>query len=384
MTDVPRRRQGALLVVDSALGGRVLVLRPTLLLLAAVALAGCPQAPANDDDAGPDAIDAGPEAPDSGPADDAGPGGGDAGPGGADAGPGGEDAGPGGDDAGPGSLGPYAADGDEAVAELVLGVEVSSGSFELEVYLPDTPGPRPVVVLAPGLLQNAAAYAPYGRRLASHGVLTVIRDDPGIFTDTPEVAAGIVETITEWLPAENANSGSPLFGRADLTRVGLAGHSRGGKASLLAAEGGLHGVALGWFGLDPVDSATLGDGQLARDDLPTVGMPTAFLGAEVSSTCSPAADNYQVLFAVAPAPSVMITALGAGHTQLQDTGDCVGCAACTPGGDADDAVVLTYAVRYLSAFFARELLDDAAVGAGFAGAGAAVDVTAGRVTIETR
>ena len=359
-------------------------LTPSLLALLLGALGAC-TSPVAADDAGPTPPDAGPGTDDAGPsADDGGPEGEDAGVGADDAGPSGDDAGPGSDDAGPGSLGPYAADGPAAVQELARDVEVSSGSFELEVYLPSTSGPRPVVVLAPGLLQHAAAYAPYGRRLASHGMLVLVRDDPGIFTNTPEVTDGIVETVTEWLPAEDANSGSPLYGRVDLSRVGLAGHSRGGKASLLAAEGGLHEVALGWFGLDPVDSSTLADGALARDELPGIGMPTAFLGAEVSSSCSPAADTYEVLFAVAPAPSVKIEGVGAGHTQLQSQDDCVGCAACTPDGDADDDVVLSYAVRYLTAFFARELQDDTAVGATLQGAGSALDVANGRVRIESR
>lgn len=370
----------------SCLSGLALWPSLTALLLSGLSgLGACTSPIAADDDAGPARPDGGVETEDAGPSgDDGGTPGEDAGVSGDDAGPGGEDAGPNGDDAGPGTLGPYAADGPAQVQELTRGAEVSSGSFELEVYLPSTAGPRPVVVLAPGLLQHAAAYAPYGRRLASHGVLVLVRDDPGIFTNTPEVTDGIVETVTEWLPAEDADSGSPLYGRVDLSRVGLAGHSRGGKASLLAAEGGLHDVALGWFGLDPVDSATLADGALARDELPGIGMPTAFLGAEVSSSCSPAADTYEVLFAVAPAPSLRIEGVGAGHTQLQSQDDCVGCAACTPGGDADDDVVLSYAVRYLTAFFARELLDDTAVGATLQGAGSGLDVAAGRVRLESR
>jgi hypothetical protein len=49
-------------------------------------------------------------------------------------------------------------------------------------------------------------------------------------------------------------------------------------------------------------------------------------------------------------------------------------------GSADSATVLHYAIRYLTAFFGRELLGDSTVGAGFEGAGVMADVTAGLVT----
>ena len=88
--------------------------------------------------------------------------------------------------------------------------------------------------------------------------------------------------------------------------------------------------------------------------------------------------------AVAPSPSVELVAIAAGHTQLQDQDHCVGCAACSPYGTADDDTVLAYSVRYLTAFFARELLGDASVGAGLDGAGVALDVAQGRVTRSTR
>jgi len=139
-----------------------------------------------------------------------------------------------------------------------------------------------------------------------------------------------------------------------------------------------------WFGLEPVDATTLGGGVLARDGLDEVTAPLAILGAEVSSPCSPAADSYATLFPLAPSPTVLVTGLGAGYTQLQSQDTCVCCIACFPGGDADAAVVLAYSVRYVTAFMARELLDDATVGAAFAGAGAADDVAAGLVTVESR
>jgi hypothetical protein len=55
-----------------------------------------------------------------------------------------------------------------------------------------------------------------------------------------------------------------------------------------------------------------------------------------------------------------------------------------PDSPTDAEVVLAYSVRYFTAFFARELLGDAAVGAAFEGAGASEDVAAGHVTVSSK
>ncbi len=250
-------------------------------------------------------------------------------------------------------------------------------TFSITAYLPSPAGLHPVVSLSPGLLQTSPAYAVYGRRLASHGIAMLVRDDPGALTVTTDVAADIAYTVTTWMPGA-------LGAKVDVARVGLAGHSRGGKATLLAAEGALHGKLKAWFGLDPVDAAAFSGGAQARDTIALLGVPTAYLGAQLSSTCSPAADNFDVLFAASAAPSVEVTAVGAGHTQLEDQTSCSACNLCTPAGTADSKTVLAHALRYLTAFFARELLADTRVGAAFEGAGAAADIAAGRVKIVSK
>jgi hypothetical protein len=232
------------------------------------------------------------------------------------------------------------------------------------------------------LQQVAVAYAPYGKRLASWGFVVLSRDDPGFLVQTPAESADIVYTIVTWLPARNADMQSPLFGKVDTTRVGLAGHSRGGQATLVAAETGLKGKLKGWFGLDPVDS-NVSNAQ-ARTTIGTIGIPTTFLGATVASSCSPIADNYEVLYTAASTPAVKITGVGAGHTQFEDPATCVACNLCSPQGSADGMVVLAYSVRYLTAFFARELQGDVSVGAAFEGAGAPADVKVGRVTVASK
>jgi hypothetical protein len=173
----------------------------------------------------------------------------------------------------------------------------------------------------------------------------------------------------------------------DLTKLGLAGHSRGGQASLLAAESAL-GHVVAWFGIDPDDPGTI-DGftestELAATNLGSIGIPTTFLGGQVATFCTPANINYQVLYAAAPSPSVVITAVNASHTEFEVASACVDCAVCVPMGTANQQVVLDYAVRYLTAFFARELLGDMWVGTTFEGVGAAADEDAGLVQIVSK
>jgi hypothetical protein len=272
----------------------------------------------------------------------------------------------------------YDNDGPDTVTTFAASVTNGSSTFTEEVYLPGADGMHPVVVLSPGLEQPAAAYHDYGHRLASYGIITLVRDDPGLFENSADVASDIAYVVTTWLPAAQTDTSSMLAGHIDLARVGLAGHSRGGKSSLIAAEMGAAGKVRAWFGLDPVDAAFLNGGVQARDQLAGIGIPTVFLGTSVIGVCNAVADSYQVLYALAPSPSVALTAVDAGHTELEDPASCVSCDICT-AGTANPQVVLAYAVRYLVAFFARELLDDGHVGATFDGAGAPVDIAAGLV-----
>lgn len=260
-------------------------------------------------------------------------------------------------------------------------------TFTENIYLPYSPGAHPLVSLTPGLQQPTAAYAPYAERLASYGIVVLVRDDPGLAVQSQVIAADLTYVVGTWLPAQNSDASSPLHGTVDLTKVGLTGHSRGGQASLLSAEA-LVGHIVAWFGIDPDDPGTI-DGftestELAATNLGSVGIPTTFLGGQVATFCTPANINYQVLYAAAPSPSVLITAVNASHTEFEVQSACVDCGVCVPMGTANQQVVLAYAVRYFTAFFARELLGIASVGTTFQGAGGPADQAAGLVQITSK
>lgn len=267
----------------------------------------------------------------------------------------------------------YDSDGPEQYTTMQMTASGSGKSIPITVYVPSTAGARPLVVVSAGLQQPGAAYAPYAKRLASWGVIAVTRDDPGVLSQSSAVADDIA-FIVGWLPGA-------LSGRVDTTKVGLAGHSRGGMASLLAAEGALEGKLSGFFGIDPVDNS----GGAAMS-LGTIAIPSVFLGETTDGAggsmqaCAPSDQNYDVLWHAAPSPSLEITAVGADHTQFEDPASCSFCTFCTKGS-ADGATVLAYSTRYLMRFFARTLLGDPRIDATL---NSAADVTAGLVQTQTK
>lgn len=253
-------------------------------------------------------------------------------------------------------------------------VSNNGSTMNVTYYMPSSPGMHPAVSLSCGTSQTAAGYAPYGERLASYGIAAFFTDDAGVLVNTGDIVPNAMYLVDTWIPTTFAGS-------IDTSKIGLAGHSRGGAVSLLAAEM-LKGKVAAWFGLDPVDNEFLmAPAEYARTDIGDIGIPTAYLGASVVSNCAPAADSWEILYPASPSPSVLLVGQGAGHTQLELMSACTACNICSPSGTANDDVVLAYAVRYFTAFFARELLGDSSVGATFDGAGAQQDIAAGNITV---
>jgi dienelactone hydrolase len=281
-------------------------------------------------------------------------------------------------DVSPPANGTYDSDGPGTYAVTMHQIPAGGRTVNATMYMPDSPGKHPLVALACGSTQTAAGYVTYGKRLASYGIAALLMDDAGALVNTGDITPADAEVVTTWVPAN--------FGdKVDLAKVGLAGHSRGGAVSLLLAEHELKGKVVAWFGLDPVDNQFgMAPRQYARTDMSKIGIPTAMIGASVISNCAPAADGYQMLEPLAPSPSTLIVGIGAGHVQFEPADGCSVCSICSPNGTADSAVVLAYATRYLTAFFARELLGDAGVGASFDGTLGPADVAAGRVTITAK
>jgi len=114
------------------------------------------------------------------------------------------------------------------------------------VFYPDGAGPFPVLLLVHGNHEMSVAsdngYAYLGELLASRGFIAVTVDEnflnSGLFHDPPKQQA-----VRGWLLLEHLrlwhewakDAKNPLYGKADLSRIAVAGHSRGGEAAATAA-----------------------------------------------------------------------------------------------------------------------------------------------------
>ena len=249
-----------------------------------------------------------------------------------------------------------------------LGAGVFRRRVEFEVYLPvEGAGTEkfPIVLFSPGLRLARSQYVSYLRHLASWGYVALVTERSD-FWMRHETMAAHVKAVLDWLIAEAQSPESPLYGRADVSRVGLGGHSIGGKVAFMVAIARLRAGdrrILGVFGIDPVDDGPFGPSSLfpsvTPEQMGSVGVPFVALGETTDSLapewsisgCAPAGSNFRAFFHNAVSPAVEIDVLGAGHMSFLDNPDCGSeCKACRKGS-ADAENVKQLARRYITAFF---------------------------------
>jgi len=115
------------------------------------------------------------------------------------------------------------------------------------VWYPEGDGPFPVVLIVHGnhamTEPSDPGYAWLGEHLASRGMIAVSVDEnflngfgfaDGNMAEMPLRSWLLLKHLEQWR-AWNATPGNPFYGRVDLERVGLIGHSRGGEAVAHAA-----------------------------------------------------------------------------------------------------------------------------------------------------
>jgi dienelactone hydrolase len=295
-------------------------------------------------------------------------------------------------DGAPGGAADPNLDGPFAIAEADGTQHVASTNDDVAIHVayPTVAGTYPVVVVAHGFSLPPTQYAGYLKRLATFGYVALTVDFPGSIvsgTNNTNEAKDLLAGL-DWAKAD-AKVG-PL---ADVTTVGMTGHSLGGKLALLAAT--MDPRVKAAIELDPVDG---GQGACnppacvnVADLMPSLHIPTAFLGETTDSAggfqpCAPAAQNFTTFYAKTNTPSLEVTVLGANHMSfLDDTASCgITCSFCK-APTAPNAQVNGMAKAYVVAFYERWLRGNTAYDTYLAGAQAqARYVTTNQVTIVSK
>ena len=283
-------------------------------------------------------------------------------------------------DLGPGDSGAPDAPGPFAVSQEAGSVDGMSAA----AFVPDVPAGTtvPLVVFKHGFQLTTSNYAASLERLASHGFVVIGVDSGGgggIFPSSPpnsEEAAGMIAAI-DW-----ATGGAPFAATVDGSRVGVAGHSRGGKVSIaVAAADARVGASLL---LDPVNGCGPGaDFSAECPDVtsPSIGgsitAPIGVMGETNNATgglggmsCAPADQNFETIYASLTAPpswKAKWDFTGADHMDFTDDGGGFAGFACTDGPGDDEQIRAAWRAMTV-AFFRFHLNGDAAMAAWLTGA----------------
>jgi len=242
------------------------------------------------------------------------------------------------------SNGDLAGPGLQRVETARLEVPNQDKSLEVVLYKPTSPQtPAPAIVFLPGRMATDDQYESYARALASRGFVVAVRCWYSLFRSDLELAHD-AKVIADWLiQVQGVNS----------RKIGIAGHSMGGKNAVLAAAkyGGFASVVA----IDPDDN---GNVSVVHGLLAGLKAPLLLIGAEVgwraSSVCAPLATNYLRFFERAPAGTVELVLRDADHVQMLDEPDRFGYGICR-SGTADSRQVRITARRATVGFFLQHL-----------------------------
>lgn len=260
-----------------------------------------------------------------------------------------------------------------------------------------TNGPYPVIVLAHGFQLPPSQYDSYLKRLGTFGYVAIAPDfqtsflGPTNTKNTEDLKAAI-----DW-----AAGAAELAGKADTTKCGSTGHSLGGKLSMYLPK--LDSRVKAAIAIDPVDGAPgnpIDPNPMCNPpdcidvsaELPTIMIPTAFLGETLDATagmfgqaCAPAEQNYTTFYSAANPPSLEVTVIGASHMSFLDNPNCgFTCSACATAM-VDPTTVSALARAYLVSFFERHLRGNTGYDSYLSGAQAqALYVGTGKATIKSK
>jgi dienelactone hydrolase len=117
-----------------------------------------------------------------------------------------------------------------------IAVPASAGFGGGTIYYPsEEDGPFGVIAVSPGFLGNQTSIGTWGPRLASHGFVTITINTTNGFILPDQRSTEQRQALT-YVVSQGNTASSPIFGKVDGNRRGVAGHSMGGGGTLISAQ----------------------------------------------------------------------------------------------------------------------------------------------------
>lgn len=217
-----------------------------------------------------------------------------------------------------------------------------SAPTPMRIHSPREPGAYAVVLFQHGFMARNSAYDEILRHLTSHGFIVVAPQmyEPNLAAllgqPTADDEARLVEEIVRWLPEQLPD----VVNVRPLTdRLGIAGHSRGGKVAWLTVSrdpsrfGAIAGV-------DPVDGTggPFGNQPRVINGESQFAIPALVIGTELGHDCAPAGDNHVQFYAASASPAWHIVVPGQGHADMLDEPEATDAASLCPSSNSRDGM----------------------------------------------
>jgi hypothetical protein len=276
-------------------------------------------------------------------------------------------------------------------SEQILGIPAIDAAWVHDVYFPSLDGetidpaakPCPVIYLVPGLNLSPWFYRSYGEQMASWGYVVVM---PYVIRFDNYQAIEDVSAHIDFLEGEVGRSGSFYEGAVDLDKIGLTGHSMGGKYAVMGLF--LEDRIKTSVGLDPTYIG-IGDNSTWPDvnpvDLALITEPLLMIGAPKPSFFSPEGTTMYDIYNAATGPTQVVGVTGASHVSFVDDNDLgiydflhFGTGVSLPDSDSVHTITERYMVSWFNVFLRGQTEYETYI----YGAEADQDVADGLVTIE--
>ncbi|MGI5498905.1 alpha/beta hydrolase family protein [Lentzea sp. CA-135723] len=212
---------------------------------------------------------------------------------------------------------------------------------------PVAAGRFPAIAFGHGFFQATSKYTSTSNHLASWGFVVVVPTTQGGLSPDHGTFADDLNTGLTWLVAQDTTTGSRFHDHITTTALGVAGHSMGGGAAVLAAARNPRITAVSTYAAAETTPS-------AKAAAATLAAPAQFLAGS-QDTITPVADHQRPMFAAKPPSRQLRTITGGFHCGFMDSSGLF-----CDNGSVTRAAQLVAAKRVMTSWFRHYLSGDAA------------------------